>query len=165
MCARRNSAPHTPLTSAPLRVATEHTMERTPDSQTNYYSRMKKLSQFRFSVYRIRMAPPRNGWRRRPARERGLNENVFMVLVLAFTRKAPYIRFLHSRSWTPRTEQQPLFLSGNLTSPLLCLPIQSCHCFGIELEPLAQRRRGLPLSTFMGQHQLVHRPQNAGLAQ
>jgi len=40
-----------------------------------------------FPFIRIRQAPPRNGWRGRPARERGLNENNFMVLVLGSGRK------------------------------------------------------------------------------
>ena len=52
----------------------------------------------RFSVYRIRKAPPRIGWRGRPARERGLNENIFMVLVLAEPRKAPPSQLLHRRT-------------------------------------------------------------------
>jgi len=59
-------------TSAPLRVATEHTMERTPSLKRTALREWKNLSQYRFSVYRIRKAPPRIGWRRRPARERGL---------------------------------------------------------------------------------------------
>jgi hypothetical protein len=41
-----------------------------------------------FPFIRIRKAPPRIGWRGRPARERGLNNNSFMVLVLAQPRKA-----------------------------------------------------------------------------
>ena len=86
--------------STQLRVATGHTVERTPTLQTNCYSRIKPcyfLTQYRFSVYRIRQAPPRIGWRGRPARERGPNENNFMVLVIAQPRKAPPAPILHRR--------------------------------------------------------------------
>src|ERR1700745_2029421 len=61
-----------------------------PTSETNHSSTnedFKALNVYRFSAYRIRQAPPRNGWRGRPARERGLNENTFMVLVLELRRK------------------------------------------------------------------------------
>jgi hypothetical protein len=57
------------------------------------------LTSNRFSVYRIRKAPPRIGWRGRPARERGLlNENTFIVLALAQPRKAYSNQFLHRRT-------------------------------------------------------------------
>jgi hypothetical protein len=52
---------------------TGHTVERTPALETTCYLRMKTLLfKSRFSVYRIRKAPPQNGWRGRPTRERGL---------------------------------------------------------------------------------------------
>jgi hypothetical protein len=65
-------------------------MEQTPTLETNCYLRMKPLilASYRFSVYRIRKAPPRIGWRGRPTRERGLNENTSILLVLAQPRKA-----------------------------------------------------------------------------
>src|SRR5579885_2250179 len=56
--------------------------ETNPNSETKTLF-TRNLNQFRLPLYRIRKAPPRNGWRRRPARERGLNENIFMVLVIA----------------------------------------------------------------------------------
>ena len=82
-----------------LRATTGHTMVRTPTLQRNCYSRMKSifLTQY-FPFYRIRQAPPRIGWRGRPARERGLNENNFMVLALAQPRKAHPTHLLHRRS-------------------------------------------------------------------
>jgi len=61
------------IKSTRSRVLTRHTMDRSPDlkqtaiRETNF---MFWLSiDFR---YRVRMAPPRIGWRGRPARERGL---------------------------------------------------------------------------------------------
>jgi hypothetical protein len=76
-------------------------MEQTPTLETNCYLRMKPLIlklRIDFPFYRIRKAPPRIGWRGRPARERGLNENTFMVLVLAQPRKAQPTHILHRRT-------------------------------------------------------------------
>ena len=44
------------------------------------------------------MAPPRIGWRGRPTRERGLNENTFIVLVPLQPRKAHPTYLLHRRT-------------------------------------------------------------------
>jgi len=63
-------------------------MERTPTLEHELLSRMKNFLVSIDFVYRIRKAPPRIGWRGRPTRERGPNENIFIVLVPAPPRKA-----------------------------------------------------------------------------
>jgi len=101
--ARYTPSSHIPLSLCAVRVATEHHYGTNPNSGTNLLFAYEKLISFRFSVYRIREAPPRNGWRRRLSRERGLNENIFMVLVLVPQRKARSGGFLHSRPCTTET--------------------------------------------------------------
>ena len=71
-----------------------------PNFATNCYSRMKILLSLDFPFIGSVKAPPRIGWRRRPARERGLNENIIMVLALASRRKALSVRLLHRRPCT-----------------------------------------------------------------
>jgi hypothetical protein len=60
-----------------------------PNSETNRSLANEKT----FSVSIFRLSDPSGaawiGWRGRPARERGLNENNCMVLVLSAARKAP----------------------------------------------------------------------------
>src|SRR5690242_3436543 len=101
----------------------------------------KNLIQFRLPLYRIRKAPPRNGWRRRPARERGLNENTFMVLVIAKRRKAHRGGFLHNGSYphengpilqstSARQSQTVISKNRQFPSPLLCLPVVACYFLG-----------------------------------
>src|SRR5215472_83567 len=63
--------------------------ETNPTSETNrYFYERKNLISIDFPFIGSVQAPPRIGWRGRPARERGLNENIFMVLALAPPRKA-----------------------------------------------------------------------------
>ena len=50
-----------------------------PNSETNRFSANENLISIDFPFIRIRQAPPRIGWRGRPARERGLNENSIIV--------------------------------------------------------------------------------------
>ena len=104
LAARTKAPPRTlVIGSAQLRVATgtHWTLEQTPTlKQTAFANENLLFKRYRFSVYRIRKAPPRNGWRGRPARERGLNENTFIVLVLAQPRKAHPRHFLHRRPCT-----------------------------------------------------------------
>src|SRR5215469_7944743 len=82
--------------------------ETNPTSETNrYFYERKNLISIDFPFIGSVQAPPRIGWRGRPARERGLNENTFMLLVLASPRKAPSPRILHRRPW-PRAGWFPL---------------------------------------------------------
>src|SRR5579863_3811400 len=94
---RQNSASHSPLDFSTVAGCDGTHYGTNPKISNEPLFANENFSRYRFSVYRICMAPPRNGWRGRPARERGLNENRFIVLVLALARKAPYRCFLHSR--------------------------------------------------------------------
>ena len=120
-CARQNCASHTPLDFSAVAGCDGTHYGTNPKFSNKPLFANEKLSQFRFSVYRIRMAPPRNGWRRRPARERDLNENIIIVLGLALTRKALNSQFLHSRPWTPDR-------NVNLYSPAEISRAHCCAC-------------------------------------
>jgi hypothetical protein len=122
-----------------------------PNSRNDLYSRTVFLL---FSIgfpFSDPSAPPRIGWRGRPARERGLiNENNPMLLALAQPRKAPSNHLLHRRpclgrilqeagSQKPKagSRKQKILSRRDFPGPLLRLPIISRHLFRIQLQALA----------------------------
>jgi len=154
--ARRPNASAHAFELVHLRFATGRTLERTPNflKRTALAKRIF-LFQYRVSVFGS-VAPPRNGWRGRPARERGLNENTLMVLVLARLRKSPIDPLLHRRTGT--RVREALHFRRHFPRPLQCLPVHGRNFFGIQMQVFTQAGRCLPLSTVVREHQLVDRP-------
>src|SRR3984957_12536318 len=82
--------------------ASGYTLEQTPTLKRTAICERKNLlfKCFDFSVYRIRKAPPQNGWRERPARERGLMGTVLCYSPLRKSARACSMPVLHRRPCT-----------------------------------------------------------------